>query len=132
MALIDALRAAPAAERVRVDREACRLVGTRCPSCGATSWPARAVCHRCGEAPVEETAFGPGGELLTHTTVWVGRPGLEPPYVLGQVKLDDGPLVFVHVRELPADARVPLRVSLVLAGDAAAVPPFWFHPEEDR
>lgn len=78
-----------------------------------------------------ETAFDPAGRLDSFTTVWIGRDGIEPPYTLGQVKLDDGPLVFGHVRELPADAHVPVRVRVAVATDGA-FPPFWFEPEGER
>jgi uncharacterized protein len=79
-----------------------------------------------------DTHFEPTGSLLTYTTVWVARAGMEPPYSLGQVKLDDGPLVFGHLRGLTEDARVPLPVRLAVAADAQTVPPFWFEPEEGR
>jgi uncharacterized protein len=76
-------------------------------------------------------AFEPNGSLLTCTTVWVPRPGLEPPYTLGQVKLTDGPLIFGHVRGLPRDAVMPTAVRLVVAEGEHDVPPFWFEPGEE-
>jgi len=114
-------------ERPRLDRERQCLVGSRCASCGATSWPTRAVCNRCGSAASEEACFARTGALLTYTEVWVERPGLDPPYVLGQVDLDDGPLIFTHVRGLAADSRVPLPVEVVV-GERGVVPPFWVEP----
>jgi uncharacterized OB-fold protein len=79
-----------------------------------------------------EFAFEPTGALVTFTTVWVPRPGIEPPYTIGQVKLDDGPLVFGHVRGLAADAHVPCPVRVVVAEKDDAFPPFWFDVEEGR
>jgi uncharacterized OB-fold protein len=114
-------------ERARLDRERQHLVGSRCADCGATSWPARAVCNRCGSAALEEAALSRTGALLTYTEVWIERPGLEPPYVLGQVDLDDGPLVFTHVRGLPGGSRVPLPVEVVI-GEDGAMPAFWVEP----
>lgn len=130
MALMQALDVPAVGARPRLERDGGRLVGSRCLTCGAVSWPSRAICHRCGAAPMAETAFSPTGSLLTYTTVWVGRPGLEPPYLLGQVKIDEGPLVFAHVRALAPDARVPLPVRLAVAAKEDALPPFWFEPEE--
>ena len=132
MELSAALDYPPTAERPRFDRDAGRLVGSRCRNCGALSWPGRPVCHRCGQARMQQTTFAPGGSLLSVTTVWVAREGIEPPYTLGQVKLDDGALVFGHVRGLAADAAVPVRVRAVVAADQAAFPTFWFEPEEDE
>ena len=120
----------PLAERTRVDRTGGTLVGSRCSACGATSWPGRAGCHRCGRLAMEPASFAPSGSLLTCTTVWVARAGLEPPYTLGQVKLDDGPLIFGHVRGLAEHASMPVAVRLAMAPEADDVPPFWFEPEE--
>jgi len=132
MALIDALDAPGTASRPRLDPDSGQLIGACCDACGAASWPARAVCHRCGAAPLRPTAFGPTGSLLTYTAVWVPRPRLDPPYVLGQVKLADGPLIFAHVRELPEDAVVPLLVRLAVGHDYDAFPAFWFEPVRAR
>jgi uncharacterized protein len=132
MGLSRALEAPSTQDRDRVDREAGRLVGTGCRSCGAVSWPARAICHRCGSADGEPRLLSGEGRVVTYTTVHVPRPGLEPPYILGQVDLPEGVLVFAHLRGLPDDARVPLDVRIVLAEEAEAVPPFWFEPMEAR
>jgi len=127
MELTPALEAPLTGERPRLDREQECLVGSRCDACGATSWPARAICNRCGSAALAEQPFSHLGSLLTYTQVWVPRPGLEPPFTLGQVEFDDGPLVFTHVRNLPEGSRVPLPVQIVL-GEEGAVPAFWVEP----
>ena len=127
MELNPALDWAPTAERPRFDPAGHRLTGSRCTACGATSWPARAICQQCGRAATEIAQFGPAGILISFTTVWVPRPGLEVPYTLGQVVVEGGPAVFGHVRGLPADARTPFRVTLRIAADDV-VPPFWFEP----
>ncbi len=132
MTLAAALDMPPSRSRSRVDREAGLLRGTRCRNCGADSWPARSICQRCGQATLEFWDFGPTGVLITHTEVWTPRPGLDVPYRLGQVRLDDGPLVFTHVRELREGEQVPLPVRIELAERADAVPPFWFVPAGDR
>jgi uncharacterized OB-fold protein len=117
-------------DRLRLSRVDRRLVGARCRSCGAAAWPSRAVCHVCGSIDVGEVLLEPTGTLVTFTTVWVSRPGLEAPYTLGQVMLDDHVGLFAHVRGLPDDARVPLRVRLSVAPSEADVPPFWFEPAD--
>jgi uncharacterized OB-fold protein len=132
MELTRALDVQGTAQRIRVDRDAGVLVGSRCEGCGATSWPARAICHRCGRAGMEQWRFSAQGTLLTHTEVWTPRPGLEVPYRLGQVQVTDGPAVFCHIRELVPGRPVPLPVHVVLADDEASVPPFWFEPDEEE
>lgn len=127
MELTTALEMPLTGERPRLDRERQQLIGSRCAACGMTSWPARAVCNRCGSAALEQVALSRTGTLLTYTEVWVERPGLVPPYVLGQVDLDDGPLVFTHVRGLAPGTRVPLPVEVVV-GEEGALPAFWVEP----
>ena len=126
--LEQALNAKPTGERDRVDRDAGRLVGSRCLSCGTHSWPERAVCHHCGAARPEVATLAERGVLITHTTVWVPRPPLEPPFTLGQVELPEGVLIFAHIHGLGDEDRVPLPVELRLAPGADDVPPFWFEP----
>jgi uncharacterized protein len=132
MGLSRALDAPATQDRDRVDRDAGRLVGTRCKSCEAVSWPGRAICHRCGSADGEPATLSAEGKVVTYTTVHVPRPGLEPPYILGQVDLPEGVLVFAHLRNLPDGTRVPVPVRIVMAPEADAVPPFWFEPMEAR
>jgi uncharacterized protein len=129
VALTRALDAPWAGQRRRFDPVAGRLIGSRCLVCGATSWPLRAICQRCGSADTEERTLGDRGTLVTYTTVWVPRPGLQAPYVLGQVDLDDGVRIFTHGRELTDGAKVPMPVRLEFDADPEALPPFWFVPE---
>jgi uncharacterized OB-fold protein len=132
MDLSAALQAPPTGDRPRFAHGSGRLRGSRCRDCGETSWPGRVICNRCGSTNVAAEEFATSGTLLTHTTVWVPRAGLEPGYSLGLVRLDDGPSVFTHVRGLPAEARMPLPVRLVLAESEAALPPFWVEPAESE
>lgn len=130
MDLTPALEAPPTGERRRLDRERKVLIGSLCRSCGMGAWPARAICHRCGSAEITfDHSLAEEGTLLTFTTVWVPRPGLEPPYVLGQIELDHGVEVFAHVRGLSEEAVTPLPVVLAV-GQPGDVPEFWFEPKE--
>jgi len=128
MELIEAVEAIPFLERARVDEEREFLVGSMCRSCGARSWPARAVCSNCGSAHLTPQGLPAVGTLTSYTTVHVPREGLSTPYVLGQIDFGGGATVFAHVRALPDDSIVPLPVRTVLADDASAVPRFWFEP----
>jgi len=57
----------------------------------------------------------------------VPRPGLPVPYTLGQIAIGDV-IFFAHVRELDADARVPLAVRVVVPPEREASLDFWFQP----
>jgi uncharacterized OB-fold protein len=128
---LDALDFPNTAQRVRLDRELRRLVGSRCPNCRATSWPSRAVCYHCGFAPMTIEPFAPTGTVVSFTTVWIERPGVPPPFMLSQVKIDDGPQIVAHLRNVDSDAHVPFAATLVLSDEPDAVPPFWFVPRAD-
>jgi len=126
MELSAALDDAGSAARPRLDHAAGRLVASRCPECGAVSWPSRAVCHRCGAAGLERVELSETGTLLSWTRCWVPRPGLVPPFVLGKVRFPEGVTVFGHIRGLDEDgSREPRTVACRLAAEGA-VPAFTF------
>lgn len=129
MALGDATERPDLPDRPRWSTAERTLFGSRCRDCDTRSWPGRAICHRCGSARLEDIPLADAGTLQTYTTVHVQRPGLEVPYILGQVLLDDGVRLYAHVRGLADDARVPLRVRVCFAPDEAALPIFWFEPD---
>ena len=116
-------------DRPRIDRRTGKLVGTRCPECCTVSWPSRALCPGCGSPAVEQTRFPTTGKLLTFTHVWIPRGDLKTPYLLGQVRIYGGPVVFGHLRgSLPNDP-LPVRV-VVVNPDEGSFPPFWFELDE--
>jgi uncharacterized OB-fold protein len=131
MELTEADNATPFLQRVRFDAEAGLLVGSLCSICGARSWPARAACARCGSVAVSQATLPREGSLVSYTVVWVARPGLSTPYMLGQADFGDGASVFAHVRGLASDVRVPTPVRAVISADESAVPRFWLTPEDE-
>ena len=126
MGLSRALGATLTKERPRIEGGV--LVGSRCGACGARSWPARAVCSRCGSDELSPERLPELGQLLSYTSVWVARGPFEPPYVLGQADFGDGAVVFGHVRGLADDTQVPLPVRVVVAPSADSGLDFWFEP----
>ncbi|WP_181764976.1 Zn-ribbon domain-containing OB-fold protein [Streptomyces albidus (ex Kaewkla and Franco 2022)] len=129
MGLEEALARTPTGERPRFDTSRGSLVGSRCTGCSTTVWPGRAVCHRCGSWDVEDIAFAGTASLLTFTEVHVARPGLEAPYTLGQVRVDEGgPLLFGRVRGLTEAVRLPCPVRIVVSGTGSGKPTYWFEP----
>jgi uncharacterized OB-fold protein len=127
MELSLALEQPNASGRPRFSRQRGELIGSECRSCGQRSWPGRSVCQRCRSADVTPASLATQGRVLTYSTVWVPRPGLEAPYVLGQVLLDDGVRLFAHLRQRGEPATDP-SVHMVFAQDERTVPPFWFEP----
>ena len=98
------------------------LVAGKCAACGASAWPRRSVCYRCGSDEVLEHALSTEGLLVTWTTAWVAVEGIEPPYVLGMVRLG-GVEIFMHLRGKTEGLIVPRPIRIVV--DPEAHPPFW-------
>ncbi|WP_033295395.1 Zn-ribbon domain-containing OB-fold protein [Amycolatopsis jejuensis] len=129
MGLDQALRHPTIGERPRVDLEAGRLVGSRCDECQAVAWPGRAVCHRCGSAEVRESRFATTATMRTCTEVMVGRPGLDVPYWLAQVVVDDsGPVLFGRLTGMNGAPDLPCPVDVKTGVDSFGAPTYWFEP----
>lgn len=94
-----------------------RLCGTRCPSCGATYAGPRAICLGCARRGLEPHALSPTGTVWTFTIVRQQPPGsiMQAPYPIGQVALDDGPIVAAAFVDIDAgDVRIGMPVEMTL------------------
>lgn len=114
--------------RQRYDREAGMLVGSVCRDCRSTSWPPRVLCNRCGGRALSVLPLSGSASLLTCTTVMIPRPGLEAPYILGQARLEEGPIILGQVKGLVEHGSPPAKLRVVVARDEESMPPFWFEP----
>ena len=81
-----------------------RLIGSRCRSCGTTSFPAQASCPRCTGTDVHEHLLARDGTLWTWT-VQGFRPK-SPPYT-GPADFEPFPVGYV---ELPGEVKVETRL----------------------
>ena len=94
-----------------------RLLASRCTTCGATAFPARAFCAACravdGLVEVELTSRG---RVYTFTVVRQAPPGVEVSYVLAQIDLpaDDVRLMATVVGAAPEDVVIDMPVTLDL------------------
>jgi uncharacterized OB-fold protein len=73
---------------------AMQLIVSRCNSCHATVYPARAICPYCRSD--NTTAIGTHsaqGEVLSYTSLEMPPEGFTPPVVLALVKLSNGATV---------------------------------------
>ena len=134
MGLSRALDAPFTQDRDRVDREAGRLVGTALQELrgGVLAGPGD-LPSAAARPTANRRRSRREGELVTYTTVWVPRPGLEPPYILGAGRpAARACSCSPTCATFPSDARVPVPVRIVMAPEADAVPPFWFEPMEAR
>jgi uncharacterized OB-fold protein len=98
-------------------RDPPRLLGVECASCGARYAGKRAICLECAGRDLQPCLLSPTGRVGTFTVVHQKPPGavVEPPYVIAQVMLDDGPAVTSVLTGIdPAEAKVGLPVQMTL------------------
>jgi len=92
-----------------------RIMGLKCPRCGAVLLPPRPYCGFC-YTPVEEwVELSDEGTLQTFTVIhlpFAGQP-TEPPYVYAFIRLDGADVQFPHILgEIdPSDVEVGLRLE---------------------
>ena len=74
-----------------------QLNGTRCGGCGATFFPPLAIgCEVCGSTDLGQVTLAARGRLHSFATVHRHRGAdIEAPFTVGEVILDDGPIVRV-------------------------------------
>jgi uncharacterized OB-fold protein len=95
------------------------LLGSRCTECGVTYLPCRLFCERCFAELAADVECGPGGTLESWT---IGHTGiddeaLDPPVMLGLVRLDGADTMFVHRLVDVERPSVGMRVEVHLAGE---------------
>lgn len=83
--------------KVRESPEGMRLAGSRCGECTHPTVPSRAVCPNCRSASVKDALFGPLGKTENTTELMVPTEGVEAPYWVAHVRLEDGPVIFARV-----------------------------------
>jgi len=93
-----------------------RLLGSRCGSCGNTTFPPQRFCPACGRAdgqdPVE---LSTRGTVYSFTVVRQAPPGVEVPYVLAYVDLHEQVRVMCQLSGArPEDYEVGMECDLEL------------------
>lgn len=91
------------------------LLGSRCTRCAAVTFPRRDFCPACRTVGATEKVTLPGeGEVHTFTVIRQAPAGVEVPYVLARVELDDGTRLMAQVvTDLPDTVAIGDRVALV-------------------
>lgn len=95
------------------------LKGVECTNCGHKMFPARSLCPKCRHLSIgklKPLAFSGEGTVETFTIVHSPPQGfeLQAPYVIGIVKLVEGPHVTGQVVDAkPADVKIGMRVRKV-------------------
>lgn len=67
------------------------FLGIRCDDCGSYNFPPQGMCSNCHSSKVEIAEMAGKGVLRTFTVIRVAPEGMDPPYVLAMVELEEGP-----------------------------------------
>ena len=96
----------------------------RCRACETTYFPPQPFCPACSSADVDVVRSSGRGSLHTYVITHRPAPGLDPPYVIGVVELEEGPRLLTNVvgvepdpDALPID--LPVEVVYETVGDVA-------------
>jgi uncharacterized OB-fold protein len=98
------------------------LIGGRCRTCGARSFPKALVCSNCLSEEIEAVTLAREGTLYSFAAVHAAPQGWHLPYVLGYVDLPDNVRVLAHIAASPEALRVdmPVRLSVGEVGTDAS------------
>ena len=93
------------------------LIGTECKSCCEKFFPPRLLCPTCRrKGRISDFKFSGNGEIYSYTTIHAPQDGFEfqKPYVLGIIKLAEGPLVTAQIVDCkPDDVKIGKKVKSV-------------------
>lgn len=91
------------------------LVGSRCSACGTACLGERTTCAACGARDaMRHCRLGERGRLYSFTTVFRSFPGVDVPFVMAVVDLDEGVAVRGTLHDAdPAELRFGMPVRLV-------------------
>ena len=92
------------------------LVGTHCKKCGEYFYPPRDMCPDCRrEGEIEDFKFKGTGEIVTYTVIHTAAEGFEgqTPYLLGIIKLDEGPQLTTQIIGIADEMEIGMKVKPV-------------------
>ena len=98
------------------------LIGGRCKTCQAESFPRASLCTECLCEEVEAVELPHEGTLYSYSVVHQAPKGWKVPYVLGYVDLADNVRVLAHI-DAPAKAiaiDMPLKLGIGVVGSDPA------------
>ncbi len=94
-----------------------RLLGLKCLDCNACTIPPKRTCQECGSTDIEPVSLSGLGAIVTFTVVRVPPEGLDAPYVVALVALDEGPWLMGMIGNIaPGEADVKLIGKKVKVG----------------
>jgi uncharacterized OB-fold protein len=103
-----------------------KLVIPRCSHCGHYEWVPQEFCSSCGAWKFSWEPMSGCGKVYSYSIVHAAQvPGLETPYALAIVRLDEGVDLLTNIVGCPVeDVQVGMRVAVqfMRRGD------YWIYP----
>ncbi|MEP7208477.1 MAG: OB-fold domain-containing protein [Casimicrobiaceae bacterium] len=84
------------------ERETGALRGTRCRACATYTLMGLAVCPVCFSRDVEQVGIGRRATLEHWSVVHHGADGFPAPYIIAEIRTDEGPVAFAPLVADPA------------------------------
>jgi uncharacterized OB-fold protein len=114
-----------------------KLIGSRCPACDKTYYPARPMCPQCHGAQMEAVEFSGKGKLAAYSIIYIAPTAMieagfdrKNPYCAAVVELEEGPricaqLVGVDVKQ-PQTITIgqPVTATFLMRGEGEAAKTF--------
>lgn len=98
-----------------------KLMGSRCPKCGAFYAPPRPICSKCHGTAMEWVQLKGNGKLAAFTCIAVGTPATikegydrKHPYISGAVELDEGVRMVARIEDIDATKPEAIKVGTPL------------------
>jgi len=89
-----------------------KLMATKCLKCGRINLPPRKVCQECGSRNWRWIKLEGKGKLETYTVIHIPPTEFSEmaPYIVGIVRLDEGPRITAMILTNPDDVKVGMDV----------------------
>ena len=110
-----------------------KLMGSRCPQCGAIYAPPRPLCPACPSAEPEWVELSGAGTLASYSVIAIAPTamieagyGRENPYCSGVVELAEGPRISAQILGVDVvhpeaiEIGVPVKVAFIERGEGEA------------
>ena len=96
-----------------------KIMGVRCLNCKNLMIPPRLICTVCKKTNLEWAEFEGIGTLKTFTILHVAPSTLKKkaPYILGIVKLNEGPLITGRIINIPSDKPEKITIGMSVKAD---------------
>lgn len=81
----------------RLQSQRYRMVGSVCKGCNRLYFPQKRICPECGGSEFSERQLSGKGRVESWTVIRTAPTGFEAPYVVGVIRLEEGPLFTAQI-----------------------------------